>query len=158
MSILITKVSKEDIYNDETGDALDRWLQFEKAIVKEKLNSKYINLVSKGLSVSDWEMNATSASQSESRNISYFEIPFKTLADSLVSVSDSELKSYMNKNEERYQQDESRDIEYVVFSVDPSSDDKLSAQNWINEVITDFSNATDDQSFTKRKIKCLKKY
>ena len=28
---------KEDIYNDETGDALDRWLQFEKAIVKEKL-------------------------------------------------------------------------------------------------------------------------
>ena len=141
---------KEDIYNDETGDALDRWLQFEKAIVKEKLNSKYINLVSKGLSVSDWEMNATSTSQSESRNISYFEIPFKTLADSLVSVSDSELKSYMNKNEERYQQDESRDIEYVVFSVDPSSDDKLSAQNWINEVITDFSNATDDQSFINK--------
>ena len=141
---------KEDIYNDETGEALERWLSFEKAIVKEKLNSKFINLVSKGLSISDWEMNATSASQSETRNISYLEIPFKTLADSLVTVSDSELKSYMNKNEDRYQQDESRDIEYVVFSVDPSQDDRLSAQNWINDVITDFANATDDQSFISK--------
>ncbi|MDA8956443.1 SurA N-terminal domain-containing protein, partial [Flavobacteriales bacterium] len=88
---------KEDIYNDETGEALERWLSFEKAIVKEKLNSKFINLVSKGLSISDWEMNATSASQSETRNISYLEIPFKTLADSLVTVSDSELKSYMKQ-------------------------------------------------------------
>lgn len=141
---------KEDIYNDETGEALERWLSFEKAIVKEKLNSKFINLVSKGLFISDWEMNVTSASQSETRNISYIEIPFKTLADSLVTVSDSELKSYMNKNEDRYQQDESRDIEYVVFSVDPSQEDRLSAQNWINDVITDFANATDDQSFISK--------
>jgi peptidyl-prolyl cis-trans isomerase D len=141
---------KEDIYNDESGEALDRWLQFEKAIVKEKLNSKFINLVSKGLFISDWEMNSTSASQSETRDISYFEIPFKTLADSLVTVSDSELKSYMKKNQDRYQQDESRDIEYVVFSVDPSNDDKASAQMWINDVITDFTNAKDDQSFINK--------
>jgi hypothetical protein len=51
---------KEDIYNDDTGDALRRWLQFEQAIVKEKLNTKFTNLVSKGLSISDWEQNITS--------------------------------------------------------------------------------------------------
>lgn len=138
---------KEDIYNDETGDALDRWLQFEKAIVKEKLNNKFINLVSKGLFVSDWENNVINISQNEIRNISFLEIPFKTIDDSLVSVSDSELKAYMQKNEDRYQQEESRDIEYVVFSVDPSTEDKLAAQNWIQDVITDFENAKDDQSF-----------
>ena len=76
---------KEDIYNDETGDALDRWLQFEKAIVKEKLNNKFINLVSKGLFVSDWENNVINISQNEIRNISFLEIPFKTIDDSLVS-------------------------------------------------------------------------
>jgi peptidyl-prolyl cis-trans isomerase D len=138
---------KEDIYNDDTGDALRRWLQFEQAIVKEKLNTKFTNLVSKGLSISDWEQNITSINQTESRNISYIEIPFKTLADSLVSVTDKDLKTYMRNNEERYQQEESRDIEYVVFSVDPSQEDIEAAQFWINDIIADFSNTTDDQSF-----------
>jgi hypothetical protein len=53
----------------------------------------------------------------------------------------------MRNNEERYQQEESRDIEYVVFSVDPSQEDIEAAQFWINDIIADFSNTTDDQSF-----------
>jgi peptidyl-prolyl cis-trans isomerase D len=138
---------KEDIYNDETGASLDRWLQFERAIVKEKLNNKFVNMVSKGLSISEWEKNISSLNQNENRSISFLEIPFKTIDDSLVSISDKELMTYMRNNEERYQQEESRDIEYVVFSVDPSNEDKLAAENWINDVITDFANASDDQSF-----------
>lgn len=141
---------KEDIYNDDTGDALKRWLQFEQAIVKEKLNTKYTNMVSKGLFISDWEDNITSISQMESRNISYLEIPFKTLADSLITVNDKDLKTYMRDNEERYQQEESRDIEYVVFSVDPSQEDIEAAQFWINDIISDFSNTNDDQSFINK--------
>ena len=46
---------KEDINNDETGQAMQQWLNFEEAIRKERQNNKYNALVAKGLSASDWE-------------------------------------------------------------------------------------------------------
>ena len=48
---------KEDIYNDETGQAMQQWLNFEEAISKERQTNKYNALISKGLSISDWEAN-----------------------------------------------------------------------------------------------------
>ena len=85
---------KEDINNDETGQAMQQWLNFEEAIRKERQNNKYNALVAKGLSASDWEAQLTKKHQSEIRNVSYVQIPFQSIPDSLISVTDSDLKSY----------------------------------------------------------------
>ena len=49
---------------------------------------------------------------------------FQSIPDSLVTVSDSDLKSYINDNSASYQQENSRGIEYVVYSVSPSEEDR----------------------------------
>ena len=89
---------KEDINNDETGQAMQQWLNFEEAIRKERQNNKYNALVAKGLSASDWEAQLTKKYQSEIRNVSYVQIPFQSIPDSLISVTDSDLKSYIKDN------------------------------------------------------------
>ena len=93
---------KEDINNDETGQAMQQWLNFEEAIHKERQNNKYNALISKGLSVSNWEAQLTKKNQSEVRNVSYIQIPFQSIPDSLISITESDLKSYIKENRSKY--------------------------------------------------------
>ncbi len=141
---------KEDINNDETGQAMQQWLNFEEAIRKERQNNKYNALVGKGLSVSDWEGRQIKKNQDEIRNVSYVQIPLQTIPDSLVSISDSDIKSYIKANSTKYQQISSRTIEYVVFNVNPSEDDKQYAQNWISDIKSEFAKVDDDELFIRK--------
>ncbi|MBL6663161.1 MAG: SurA N-terminal domain-containing protein [Flavobacteriales bacterium] len=141
---------KEDINNDETGQAMQQWLNFEEAIRKERQNNKYNALVAKGLSASDWEAQLTKKYQSEIRNVSYIQIPFQSIPDSLISVTDSDLKSYIKDNSTKYQQTASRTIEYVVFNVSPSDEDRNDAQDWIQDVKSDFSQTDNDELFIRK--------
>ncbi|MFL2569309.1 MAG: peptidylprolyl isomerase [Flavobacteriales bacterium] len=141
---------KEDINNDETGQAMQQWLNFEEAIRKERQNNKYNALVSKGLSTSDWEAQLTKKYQSEIRNVSYVQIPFQSIPDSLISVTDSDLKSYIKDNSSKYQQTVSRSIEYVVFNVSPSVEDRNDAQDWIQDIKSDFSQTDNDDFFIRK--------
>ena len=141
---------KEDINNDETGQAMQQWLNFEEAIRKERENNKYNALISKGLSVSEWEAQQNKNYQSEIRNVSYVQIPFQNIPDSLISIKDSDLKSYMDDNSSMYQQSASRSIEYVVFNVMPSEADRNDAQDWIEDIKSDFSLTEDNEIFIRK--------
>jgi peptidyl-prolyl cis-trans isomerase D len=107
-------------------------------------------MISKGLFVSDWQAKSDRASQSEIRNVSYVQIPFNTIPDSLIEISDNDLENYIEENSEEYQQDASREIEYVVFNVTPSQEDREDASNWIEDIKTDFANSDDDDQFTRK--------
>ena len=141
---------KEDINNDETGGALERWLKFEKDLLKERQNNKYNALVAKGMSVSDWEAQLTKKHQSEVRNVSFIQIPFHNIPDSLISITESDLKSYIKKNSSKYQQASSRSIEYVVFNVNPSDEDRKDAEDWIKDIKSDFYKAENDELFVRK--------
>ena len=141
---------KEDITNDETGEALQRWLKFEMDLLKERQYNKYTTLVSKGLSVSDWEAQLIKKYQSELRNVSYVQIPFQSIPDSLISVTDSDLQSYIKDNSSKYQQTASRTIEYVVFNISPSVEDKNDAQDWMQDIKSDFSQTDNDDLFIRK--------
>ena len=120
------------------------------AIRKERQNNKYNALVAKGLSASDWEAQLTKKYQSEIRNVSYVQIPFQSIPDSLISVTDSDLKSYIKDNSSKYQQTTSRTIEYVVFNVSPSVEDRNDAQDWIQDIKSDFSQTDNDDLFVRK--------
>lgn len=141
---------KEDMDNDPTGQARAQWVQFEEALYKERLNRKYSNAIAKGLNFSDYEVVQSNQAQSEVRNVSYVAIPYRSIADSLVPVTDNELYDYINTNSENYQQDASRTLEYVVFSVNPSKQDDAEALDWAKEIKEDFAGAEDNEAFIRR--------
>ena len=141
---------KEDINNDETGEALERWIKFENDLLQERQNKKYNALVAKGLSVSDWEAQLTKKHQSEVRNVSYIQIPFQSIPDSVILITESDLKSYIKENSSKYQQTSSRSIEYVVFNVSPSVEDRNDAQDWITDIKSDFSQTDNEDLFVKK--------
>ena len=55
----------------------------------------------------------------------------------------------MNVNSENYQQDASRTLEYVVFTVNPSKED-AAALDWAKEIKEDFASTEDNEAFVRR--------
>ena len=133
----------KDMYPEDAH----QWAFWEKRIVDDRYMQKYNELVSKGIYVPDFM--AENENQETNRRVdfdyivqNYFSIP-----DSLVDVSNNDLRTYYNRNRNRWQQDASRDIEFVVFNIVPSDEDRVAAQEWIENIKPAFEEAEDPFQF-----------
>ena len=136
--------------NLETGVAPEQrqyWLYLENQIVDERIQSKYNNLVGKGLYVTNLEAEKSLQSRIKQVNFDYIMLSHNTVADSQVVATDRELRDYYNKNQNNYQQEKLRQVEYITFAVTPSSQDFSAAEEWINGIVSDFASATDNVAF-----------
>ena len=85
-------------------------------------------------------------------SIKYVKVPFTTIPDNDVKVSDDEMKAYMQKHAGLFTTDiPTRGIEYVSFEINPSSADTARALNSILEIKNDFAAAKDNKSFVNSK-------
>ncbi len=125
----------------------NQWLTFEGGIEKERIATKYNNLLTKGLYATSSLIKRTYTEQNEQRNIKFVAKRYTSVYDSTIQVSDEELKSYYNEHKDEYKQDASREIEYVKFEVSPSEADIAEAKAWIEETAKEFKTTDDDSSF-----------
>jgi peptidyl-prolyl cis-trans isomerase D len=123
------------------------WLFFEDEIVNDRMNSKYNNLVSKGLYATSKQAEFENLVNSNTADISYVMKSYSTVSDSSVVITDSEVREYYNKNKENYKRSAQRDIEYVSFDIRPSDDDFKQALDWINRISPELETATDPVQF-----------
>jgi len=123
------------------------WLYIENQIQQDRIRTKYNNLVAKGLYVTSEEAKRSLEAKNKSANFQYVVLPYSSIADSAVKVSDSELKDYYNKNKDEYKQEKTRKIEYVTFQVLPSAADFAATQKWINDSKTEFATVTDNEQY-----------
>ena len=87
--------------------------------------------------------------ENDNINIKYVNIPFDFIHDSLVKISDSDIRNYIKRNSKLYKKNESRSIQYVLFDDVATEDDisniRLGLESLINERIAynDVSKLTD---------------
>lgn len=65
----------------------------------------------------------------------YVAVPFSSINDSDVKVSESEITDYMKKNEKKYKAEETREIEYVVIGDTPTDKDKTEIKNKLTTLL-----------------------
>ncbi|MGC9352284.1 MAG: SurA N-terminal domain-containing protein [Mariniphaga sp.] len=136
--------------NLETGVAPEQrqyWLYLEDQIVDERIQSKYNNLVGKGLYVTSLEAENSLEGRNKQVSFDYIMLNHNSVADSQVVVTEKELRDYYNNNQDNYKQEKLREIEYITFPVEPSADDFAAAEEWINDIVSDFASATDNVAF-----------
>ncbi len=115
------------------------WLFFEDEIVTDRLNTKYNNLVAKGLHVTKQQAEFEHSLVSRSVDFTYIGKYYNSFPDSLVSVSTDEIRRYYNTRKEEYRRPALRSMEYVSFDVSPSEDDYQQALRWISERSVEFA-------------------
>jgi peptidyl-prolyl cis-trans isomerase D len=130
---------------DET--AKKYWLFFENEIVSDRTNTKYNNLVTKGLYVTSKQAEFENNLALRTVDFSYILKNYATTADSSITVSQSDIQNYYSKQKESFKKTAQRDIEYVTFDITPSDDDIQQTQQWINKTKGEFAAATDPVQF-----------
>lgn len=109
--------------NNPSGYA--QWQQQESSIMDNLRQREYVNMARLGIHYTQFEGAQAHALENDKINIEYIKIPYTVIADSLFTVTDSEIKKYISQNEDTYQRDASRNIEYVVFEEKASVEDNL---------------------------------
>ncbi|MDO1501530.1 SurA N-terminal domain-containing protein [Winogradskyella maritima] len=101
-----------------------QWNENEQAIAAGALQNDYFNLIKAGLGATVAEAQDEYVADAKKVDVRYVQVPFTSIADSLVEVSKSEIKAYMEKNKEKYQVDATREIIYVQFDEVASPEDE----------------------------------
>ncbi len=136
--------------NLDTGVAPEQrnyWLYLEKQITEEREQTKYTNMVGKGLYVTGEEAQKSLAAKGKKVNFDYIALNLSSISDSLVSVTDKDLKDYFDAHQNDYKQEKLRKIEYIIYPVKPSASDFEEAKNWIDDIKSDFETTTDNIQF-----------
>lgn len=135
--------------NNPQVQALIGYLEAE--IKDYALMMKYGSLISKANYVNSLELKRAIDNSANSVEFNYVVERFMAgnAADSLYPVSDSEAKSYYNKHKKNYEQEESRDIEFVAFQVLPSGEDFIETKDGLEKLAPEFSVATDLARFVR---------
>jgi len=142
-SLLVNFLKQTEL--DET--AKKYWLFFENEIVNDRMNTKYNNLVAKGLYVTSKQAEFDRNLMSSTVDFSYIFKNYAALSDSSVTVSESEKEAYYQEHKESFRRTSLRDIEYVTFDVVPSEDDIKQTEAWINKTKEEFIAAPDPVQF-----------
>lgn len=112
------------------------------------LNAKYqiySSLVKGGLYSTQAEGKYKYEAENNRVTFDFVNVPFSSIKDSDVKISDEEIKTYMKSKEKRFKSEEAREIEYVMFEEKPSTDDeaeiKTRVQALMNQSVV-YNNAT----------------
>lgn len=136
---------QENSEEDAQGQAAWlNWLNYEKRLKNNIEQTTYNSLIRAGLGSTLSEGESDYYFQNTSIDLQYVYVPFSTISDSLVAVSDNEINAYIKKHPKEYSAEESRDIQYVVFNIVPSSEDEEEIRSELSLIINDreeFSNA-----------------
>jgi peptidyl-prolyl cis-trans isomerase D len=126
---------------------------FEQAVpqfIKARLREKYISLVGLSTYVPKWMIEKTNSDNSQIASINYVKVPYQTIPDSTIKISDAEVQAYLDNHKAQFQQEESRAINYVSFSAAPTSGDSASIFQQVQTLKQEFGSTSDVESFMAR--------
>lgn len=126
------------------------WAYQEKEVIKDRLQSKLANMVSKAIFTPTWMVEMLNKEQSDQVDLAYVRIPFDEVDNSEVSLTDDDFKAYFEENKYKYRRDEeTRTVKYLEFAVTPTSEDSATLKKVIADRVQPFAETTDDSLFVE---------
>lgn len=140
-------IIKELIESPQNSPQKAYWLNMEEEIATSRKMSKYINLLSKAMFITDEQAKENAAGNMSKSDISYIVKNYTTIEDSTVQVSESEIKTYYNEHPKMFEQTESRRIVYVNFDIEPSGEDYTETEESVRALVQELSESEDPLDF-----------
>ena len=119
------------------------WLYWEKVVRISYMQEKYTNLLQHLLKANTLDAEFAFNSRQNGFSAEYAMKPYYSVADSLVKVSDSDLKKLYKQHKEQYKQTPNRAIKYVAFDIVPSEEDFKAAETLMHNLQEEFKTAED---------------
>ncbi len=113
-----------------------------------RMMEKYSSLLTNSINIPKWFVEKQNSDNSQIAKISYVKVPYTTIADSAVKVTDAEIEDYINKHKDDFKQEqETRSIEYVSFNAGPNHTDSASLRDKLESMKQEFKEAKDVKTY-----------
>lgn len=138
-----TGLSEEEV--DQVKKGTPAWREFEKRVKFSRLSMKYSSMIQKGLYTPSWMAEAEYTRQNTSYGFSYVQIPYTNIPNDKVTVSDEDLKNYIQSMGKEFEVEASSSIEYVSFPVAPTQADLDKYEADMTELANEFRSKTTSE-------------
>ena len=126
------------------SQALGQWNNFLKNTRRSILETTYLNMVRSGMvsTLADGEQEYRF--ENDKINIEYVHIPYSSIADEDIVISDSDIATYVKEHPNDFEVEPQVDIQYVSFNEEPSEADIEAARVKIAALLNETSDDLDN--------------
>ena len=131
-------VAFTDFINDSKRNnpaVYSQWQLQEESIRSTISRQLYNTMIQAGIYHTSFDGKTEHKLDNDKISISFVKVPYSSIPDSLVTISDRDIKKYINANEEEFEVEESRSIQYVVFDETASVEDNLEIENGLKKLL-----------------------
>jgi peptidyl-prolyl cis-trans isomerase D len=115
----------------------DEWVANEQAIALGAKEQAYFNMIKAGVTTTLAEAEVDYTLETESVDVSFVNIPYTSIDDKSIEVTNSDISKYINEHKKRFEVEASRDIVFVEFRETASEEDKDAIQNNVSNLMND---------------------
>ena len=117
----------------------------------ERLATKYTTLLANSVYFPKWFLEKQNEDNSLIANVSYIGVPYNSISDSSIKISDDEIQAYLKDHKKEYEQkEETRSISYVTFSAMPSAADSATVGTSMQTLKDSFATTPNYENFLQR--------
>lgn len=140
---------KENLKKTFESMTSDMYNGYKKLITSKRLKEKYDLLLKSGMYANKLDGKYTFNAANEKVNVDFVAVRYDEIPDSLISFTDSDLRSYYNKhkNDRDYRQEMSRSLEYISFPITPSTEDSTEYKRILGELVDKWKTDKSDSAF-----------
>ena len=132
----------------------EKWDMVNAQIIEpQKLTSvstKYFALLNASAYYPTWMEEKDGKESKNFANISYVQVPYQTISDSTIKVTDAEIEEYVKTHKGLFKQEAGRMISYVGFSQLPNKADSARTRALVEGLKNEFVSETNVKSFLAR--------
>jgi peptidyl-prolyl cis-trans isomerase D len=129
--------------NANLKQAKTYWLYWEKAVRISYMQEKYMALMQHLFKANSLEAEFAFDARQKGVSAEYVMQPYFAVADSLVKVSEGDIKKLYKQHKPEYKQTPNRAIKYIAFDIVPSEDDFKAAEELLIRLQDEFKTAED---------------
>lgn len=119
-----------------TNPAQWQMIEKNKGLVENAAKKQlYLTMIKAAMFATEADGKAKYAAETDKATFDYVFVPYSSINDDQVKVSDEELIAFMKKNEKKYKSEASRDLDFVLIENKPSKEDEAEMKKEINSLL-----------------------
>jgi peptidyl-prolyl cis-trans isomerase D len=123
------------------------WGYLQAKLKNDRLQNKYVNLVTKGLYITTKEATSLYKANSDHANIRFVMKSYAAIADSTVTYTEEELVNFFKEYKYRMRSKRSKGVKYAVFLSIPTPGDSTALRTEITTLRDELATTDDDTLF-----------
>ncbi len=146
------QIAKEPQKTDPYGKFMETWNTVKTYIIRNSRIDKFNTLMAASVYSPVYDAKREAVSMSNMASVRYVKVPYTSIADNDVKVTDDDIKAFMEKHKTIYQAEEAtRTMDYVSFDIVPSVADSQRVVEELLGMKSDFLTAKDNKTFVGNK-------